>query len=248
MNGFKDHFSTVSDHYARSRPTYPPELFAWLAEQCRERDLAWDCGAGSGQASAALADFFTKVVATDASAGQIAQAQPHPRIDYRQARAEASGLESASVDLVTVAQALHWFDPEPFHAEVRRVLKPGGVVAAWCYGVLRVEGEAVNDLAWDFYANQVGPHWPPERRLVENGYRDLSFPFQGIEPPAFAITVAWNLEQLLGYFASWSATARYRQVHGVDPVERLVPGLRAVWGDPERSRRVTWPISLRVGR
>ncbi|MBF0263594.1 MAG: methyltransferase domain-containing protein, partial [Magnetococcales bacterium] len=158
------------------------------------------------------------------------------------------GLASASVDLITVAQALHWFDLEPFYTEVRRVLKPGGVFAAWCYGVLRVDGEAVNALAWDFYANQVGAYWPPERRLVENGYHDLPFPFQRIDPPEFAISVAWNLEQLLGYFGSWSATARLQKEQGVNPVERLAPDLRAVWGDPERPRRVIWSISMRVGR
>ncbi|MBF0340634.1 MAG: class I SAM-dependent methyltransferase [Magnetococcales bacterium] len=248
MVSFQDHFATVATRYAQSRPGYPPELFAWLAGQCPARELAWDCGAGTGQASVALAEHFSRVVATDGSAAQIAQATPHARIDYRQAPAEQSGLPAGSVDLVVVAQALHWFDLERFYSEVRRVLKPEGVVAVWCYGVLRVAGVDVDDLVQHFYQHVVGPHWPPERRHVENGYRELAFPFQVIPPPDFAMAVEWPLEQLLGYFASWSATAHYQKCHDADPVALLAPRLRDAWGENHRLRRVEWPLSLRVGR
>ncbi|MBF0192176.1 MAG: class I SAM-dependent methyltransferase [Magnetococcales bacterium] len=245
---FKDHFSTVAGHYAGNRPGYPPELFAWLAGQCTERGLAWDCGAGTGQASVELARHFERVEATDASAAQIAQATPCPGVVYRQARAEASGLVAGSVDLIVVAQALHWFDLEAFYAEVRRVLKPGGVVAAWSYGVLSVEGEGVNALVQDFYHHEVGPHWPPERCHVENGYRDLFFPFAAIPAPTFAMRALWHLDSLLGYFSSWSATAQYCKVRGIDPVALLRPRLRAIWGDADRPRWVEWPLVLRAGR
>ncbi|MBF0628903.1 MAG: class I SAM-dependent methyltransferase [Magnetococcales bacterium] len=246
-SSFQDHFSSVATRYAESRPGYPPELFAWLAGQCPGHTLAWDCGAGTGQASKGLAEHFERVWATDGSAAQIAQATPHPRIDYRCAQAEQSGLPPQSASLVVVAQALHWFDLPSFYAEARRVLQPEGVVAVWCYGVLRVEGEPVNDLVQHFYHQEVAAHWPPERRHVENGYRDLAFPFQAIPTPEFSMSAAWNLEQLLGYFSSWSATARYLKTLGSDPVAALRPRLAAVWGEATQPRRVQWPLSMRVG-
>lgn len=248
MSGaFKDHFSGVAHNYADCRPTYPPELFAWLAAQCAGHELAWDCGAGSGQASIALANHFARVIATDASAAQIAQAVPHERIAYRVAPAERSGLPDHSVNLVTIAQALHWFDLERFYAEVRRVLKPGGLIAAWTYGVQQVEGEAVNALVQAFYADVVGPYWPPERHHVETGYHHLAFPFRTMEAPALAMQLHWTLDQLLGYFRSWSASARYLQARGTDPVAELEPALRAVWGDAAATRAMTWPLAVRAG-
>lgn len=245
---FNDHFTAVARHYADNRPGYPAELFAWLANQCAEHDLAWDCGAGSGQASIALADHFQRVVASDASAAQIAQATPHPRIDYRVASAEHSSLDAASVDLLTVAQALHWFDLAAFHAEAQRVLKPDGLIAVWSYGVQHVEGEAVDALLQDFYHRVVGPYWPAERRHVENGYRELPFPFRPVAAPAFAMYADWTLAQLLGYLRSWSATARYLEAEGHDPVSDLEVQLRGCWGEPQRRRRILWPLTVLAGR
>ncbi|MEO5362677.1 MAG: class I SAM-dependent methyltransferase [Magnetococcus sp. DMHC-8] len=247
-NGFKDHFSAVATHYLHHRPAYPSALFDWLANQCEAHDLAWDCGAGSGQAAIELGRLFKCVLATDASAAQIAQAVWHPRVTYRQAQADGSGLDDRSVDLVVVAQALHWFALEPFYAEVRRVLKPAGLLAVWSYGVLHVADDAVDALVQRFYQNDVGPYWPSERRHVENGYRELAFPFCPVATPAFTMNVCWTLSQLLGYFRSWSATARYIQARGCDPVGLLEPHLRASWGDAEQPRTVAWPLALRVGR
>ncbi|HMV52833.1 MAG TPA: class I SAM-dependent methyltransferase [Rhodocyclaceae bacterium] len=249
MNGrFSDHFAAVAAQYADSRPRYPDSLFDWLAAQCAPRDLAWDCGAGSGQASIALARHFTRVIATDASAAQIAQAQPDPRVEYRVAPAECSTIDDASADLVIVAQALHWFDLDRFYAEVRRVLRPGGLIAAWSYGVLAVEGAAVNTMVQRFYHDEVGPYWPPERRHVENAYRELRFPFERIAAPDFEMSLHWNLAQLLGYFRSWSATARYIERRGDDPVARLAPQLAAYWGDAGQLREIRWPLALLAGR
>jgi SAM-dependent methyltransferase len=245
---FMDHFGRVAADYAHSRPGYPAALFAWLAGQCGGHDLAWDCGTGSGQAATAMAGHFRRVLATDASAAQIARAVPHAGVEYRLAAAGQSGLAAASVDLVAVAQALHWFDLDGFYAEVRRVLRPGGVIAAWSYGVLRVEGEAVDSLVQRFYHDEVGPYWPPERHHVETAYRELAFPFSRIAAPGFALAADWDLAQLLGYFRSWSATARFAAARGRDPVADLGLRLAAGWGEVERRRRVAWPLALLAGR
>ena len=245
---FADHFSSVSGAYADFRPRYPAALFDWLAAIAPARTLAWDCACGSGQASADLASRFTRVIATDASENQLAGARPHPRISYRRAPAEDPGLGDMSVDLITVAQALHWFDLSRFYDAAHRILKPGGVLAAWSYGIQTVEGETVNALVRRFYEDTVGPYWPAARKLVETGYRTLDFPFAEERPPAFVMRVDWPMDRLLGYFSSWSATARYRKVRGEDPVAALAETLRAAWGDPLSPRAITWPLAIRAGR
>lgn len=242
-----DHFSSVAQQYAQSRPTYPGALFDWLAGCCPAHTLAWDVGAGNGQASVALARHFARVLATDLSPEQIAQASAHPRIDYRVAPAEHSGLPDQAVDLVTVAQALHWFELDPFYREVRRVLKPAGVFAAWSYGVLEVEGAAVDALVQHFYRDVAGPHWPAGRRHVENGYAELAFPFRPLPPPALWIRLQWDLAAFLGYVRSWSATARLRAVAGDAPLQAFEQALGAAWGDRAAPREVRWPITLRAG-
>lgn len=244
---FSDHFATLSQNYADFRPSYPDALFAWLAARVPRHDLAWDCAAGTGQASVGLAAHFKSVVATDASHSQIDAAVPHPRIDYRVAPAEASGLPGASVDLITVAQALHWLDLAAFYAEVARVLRAGGVLAVWTYGVLTVEGDAVNNAVQTFYHETVGPYWPSERVHVENGYRDLAFPFLGVPAPPFAMEACWPLPQLLGYFRSWSATGRFISANHRDPVAALAEQMLSLWGEPSRPRCIRWPLALRIG-
>ncbi|MDE2259894.1 MAG: class I SAM-dependent methyltransferase [Betaproteobacteria bacterium] len=244
---FNDHFGSVAADYVKNRPTYPPGLFDWLAGQCMSHDLAWDCGTGNGQAATALARYFDRILATDASAAQIAQAGGHPKIEYRVASAESSGIDNQCVDLVVIAQALHWFDLDCFYAEVTRILKPGGLVAAWSYGVLKVEGEEVNAMIQRFYHDEVGPYWPLERRHVETGYRDLSFPFIRIPAPSFAMSARWTLEQLLGYFRSWSATAHLIKDKGFDPVSSLELRLRDHWRDADQRRIVEWPLAILAG-
>ena len=245
---FHDHFSGVANRYADFRPQYPGTLFKYLATLVPPRSTVWDCACGNGQASRGLAAHFDKVIATDASQEQIASATPHPRIEYRVAGAEQSGLPDQSVALVTVAQAVHWFAFDRFYAEVKRVLAPNGVIAVWAYGVIAVEGDAVNRLAYEFYSETVGPYWPLERELVEEGYRTIPFPFTEIAPPAFHMETSWTLEQLLGYFSTWSATNRCIKATAQNPLEPLAAELKHVWGEVNLPRRIVWPLSVRIGR
>lgn len=244
---FKDHFSQLATQYAAYRPRYPDALFAYLAKLSPSIGCAWDCACGSGQASVALAAHFERVIATDASAQQIAAATSDPRVTYRVAAAERSGLDDETIDLVTVAQALHWFDLDAFYREAGRVLRAGGVLAAWSYGVAETEDSNVNGIMERFY-EALDPWWPPERSLVENGYRTLAFPFDEISAPRFEIQEHWSLAQLLGYFSSWSAVGRYIADRGDDPLAPLRRELQPVWGDPEARRTVIWPLALRISR
>jgi SAM-dependent methyltransferase len=180
---FKDHFSRQAADYAKFRPSYPRELFDYLGTIAPSRQLAWDCGAGNGQAAVPLASVFDRVIATDASEKQISNAQPHERVEYHVAPAENRGVESETLDLIMVAQALHWFDLDRFYTEARRVLKPDGVLAASAYNLLHIE-PVIDEVVNRYYYEVVGPFWPPERKLVEQ-FANLLFPFHEIDPPKF---------------------------------------------------------------
>lgn len=247
MMNFKDHFSPLAGDYSRYRPRYPDALFRYLADSSPQRKLAWDCATGSGQAAVGLAEVFERVIATDASESQVSHAEEHPGVEYRVAPAESSGIEEGSVDLVTVAQALHWFDFEKFYSEVRRVVRPSGCLAVWAYSLF--ECDPVTDrVIWDFYEGTLGAYWPPERRWVEQGYRTLPFPFEEIATPGFSMETRWNLRQVLGYLGTWSALKRYREAEGKDPLPSLAERLLAEWGDPEGIKLLRWPLYLRLGR
>lgn len=244
---FSDHFSGHAGDYAKARPSYPPELFAWLARQCVGHDLVWDCATGNGQAALALAEHFLQVHATDLSGGQLAHAPSHPRIVYLAAPAKASGLADRSCDLVTVAQALHWFCNEDFYAEVRRTLKPGGLFAAWTYALLRGETD-LDEIVDDFHTRIVGDYWPPERRWVDRGYRDMPFPFGDAATPEFEIRLEWTLADLLAYLRTWSATQRCIKETGIDPCVALKDRLTEIWPQSESRKTIIWPLALRCGR
>jgi SAM-dependent methyltransferase len=244
---FKDHFSGHAADYARYRPDYPAALFETLARLAPRRRLAWDCGTGSGQAAHGLVSHFREVIATDASAGQLAQARPAEGLEFRLAPAERSGLADGSVDLVTVAQAIHWFDLERFFSEATRVLRAGGVLAFWAYSRLEVDAE-VDAVITHFYRDIVGRYWPPERRMVENGYRDIRTPFESLKAPVFTARAHWDLASLSGYLGTWSASRRYQEATGREPLAEIRDRLREAWGEPHQRRVLRWPITLRVCR
>jgi SAM-dependent methyltransferase len=243
---FKDHFSAHAAEYAKFRPHYPDELFEHLASISPRHELAWDCATGNGQAAVGLARHFEKVIATDASAQQIESAEPDKRISYRVAPAEASGIDSASVDLILVAQALHWFDLDRFFTEAKRVLKDDGVLAISSYKVLEITPE-IDVIIWKFYRETTGPFWPPERDLVETDYKDIQLPFPELPHRQFEMRTRWNLNQLLGYLRTWSATQRFIAARGFDPVDSLAQEFGAIWKNPEEVREIKWPLHLRVG-
>lgn len=244
---FKDHFSSGSAGYAAYRPSYPLELIDELTSISPGTGRVLDCGCGTGQLSVLLAERFDEVVATDASAAQIADAEPREGVIYRTALAEDSGLPDASVDLVTVAQAAHWLDLDKFYAEARRIARPQAAIALITYGVLHLEGELDRHLQ-AFYYQTLDPYWPPERRHVESGYRELPFPFAPIEIPPQVIEMHWTLAQLVGYLNTWSAVKAAQRAQGINPVDVLAQALGEEWGDATTRRQVTWPLTVRAGR
>ena len=242
---FKDHFSGHSRSYAEFRPTYPESLFGFLADCCARRQLAWDCATGNGQAAWALTQYFEQVIGTDASEAQIRSAKSKPGIEFHVARAEESGLDDNSIDLITVAQALHWFDIASFFDEAQRVLAPGGVLAVWSYERCFVDPDCdllINEL----YADILRSYWPPERKLVEEGYQSIELPMPSITPPEFAMEIDWTAEEMLGYLRTWSASRRYLMDKGSDPVALIEGRLLEAWG--AGTRQVSWPLNLKIGR
>ena len=190
--------------------------------------------------------MFDHVIATDASEKQIANAQPHERVKYRVAPAENSGIGPETIDLILVAQALHWFDLDCFYAEARRVLKPDGVIAASAYNLLHIE-KTTDKVVNQYYYKVVGPFWPPERKLVEQ-FANLPFPFHEIDAPKFEMTAHWNFDHLLGYLRTWSSTQRFIAARGVDPLEQIINDLCNAWGQAGQKRSITWPLTIRIGR
>jgi len=242
-----DHFSRVADGYAAYRPDYPAALVDHLAELAPDRNLAWDAGCGSGQLSLGLARRFGRVVATDVSAEQLARATRHQRVEYRRAGAEASGIPPGTVDLAVAAQAAHWFDLPAYYAEVRRVTRPGALIALVCYGLIRI-GPEVDAVIDRFYEGVLGPYWPPERRHVESGYGALPFPFVELAAPSLAMRADWTLAHMLGYVGTWSALRGLEREGGGALLEQFSRDLGGVWGTPDAHRPVRWDLAVRLGR
>jgi len=244
---FADHFSQIAASYAAYRPRYPDALFTWLASITPDRERAWDCATGSGQAAGALSHHFAQVIATDPSTAQLRSAQHIGGVAYAAMTAEQPAIATGAVALITVAQALHWLDRKLFFAEARRVLAPRGVIAVWTYALCNL-GDAALDAAMSrFHDVTVGPYWPAERALVIGGLAEVEFPFDELRPPAFAMATEWTRAQFVGYLSTWSAVQRAR-ANGVDPIPAIVDELRAAWPSEDAPRHIEWPLSMRVGR
>jgi SAM-dependent methyltransferase len=233
---FADHFSANAQGYARFRPRYPAALFHYLALRAPGTALAWDCGTGNGQAAVGLVERFARVVATDPSAAQLKLAKMHPRVTYRVATYD-SGLERASAQLVTAAQALHWMDVEGLVGEARRVLQPGGLLAVWCYSLCRIT-PALDELV---------EFWPPERRLVDDGYRSVPLPIDELDVPPFDLVADLTLPQFLGYVETWSAVQRCLASRGRESLDAFARSVAERWGHPLTLRRVNFPLHVRAG-
>lgn len=242
---FADHFSVSAAQYSQFRPGYPPELFSYLAEVSPCRDCIWDCASGSGQAAIEASQYFRCVIATDASYQQLRNAQTADNIFYATCLAEQTPFIDRAFDLIMVAQALHWFKLERFYAEVRRLLKPSGLLAVWTYNLLQINPR-VDELIRHLYSDILGDYWAFERKLVENGYRDLDFPFACRPTPEFAMQSHWTLQQLLGYLSTWSAVKSYREKNDLDPLSLVQEELARAWGDTEE-QLVRWPLALKLG-
>lgn len=243
MTVFNDHFSARADEYRQFRPDYPPELFDWLAARVKPHGKVWDAATGNGQAAVRLAGVFDEVIATDASERQIAHAIPHDRVHYRVASSETSGLPDASVDCVTVAAAIHWFDVPKFYEEVRRVTRAHALLAVWSYDRVHVSPE-IDDLTWKLYRDITGPYWPKGREHVEARYETIPFPFEEISVPGFDIRRSMDVDMFLGYLRTWSSVHRYAEANGRDPVIEVEEDLRRLWTGERLAR---WPIFMRAG-
>jgi SAM-dependent methyltransferase len=253
----KDFFSKQSKEYASSRPTYPQVLFDFIIGLVKERNLAWDCATGNGQAAVVLADYFNEVVASDISAKQIENAQHKNNITYRIFPAEKTPLQDNSVDLITVAQALHWFDFDRFYSEVRRVLKrkkdskSGGVIAAWAYGLHTISPD-IDKVMLQLYEDILGDrYWPAERKYVEAKYETIPFPFEQMPAPQFQIELSWNMSDLVNYFRSWSSVQKFIEKNNYDPVDAILGSLENAWGGKNKAnekRTAIWPLYIKVGK
>jgi Methylase involved in ubiquinone/menaquinone biosynthesis len=244
---FKDLFSERAKLYSKYRPEYPAELFEWVSGLVPSHKAVWDCATGSGQAAKGLARYFDRVIATDASAEQIAQAESNSKIEYRVANASHSGLATHSVDMVTVAQALHWFDLDTFYPEATRVVRPGGAVVVWGYGDPILDSAPLGKILHEYNRGTIEEFWMPERQIILDGLRTVPFPFREIETPTMYLEHQWNLPDLIGYVRTWSATANYIKQMKTDPIPEVESALAEHWGGNERRRLIRWPLHIRAG-
>jgi len=245
MKQIIDNFSTGSSDYATFRPESPSEIFDFIYAHVKNFGAAWDCGTGNGQVAVELAKRFDKVYGTDISETQLQHAKKKDNVIYRKERAEQTSFPDHSVDLVTVAQAIHWFDFDKFYAEVSRVVKPGGLVAVWTYVTMRLTPE-IDKVIDRLYEDITGPYWDKERKYVDENYQTIPFPFKEIPTPEFSIVKHWDLERFAGYLRTWSGVKHYMQKENKDPLDLILPDLKKAWGNNEQ-QRVYWPVYMRAG-
>lgn len=244
---FPDYFSQTAPEYARYRPQYPKAIFPFLSDLVEEHQIAWDCGTGNGQVAYELTDYFEKVYASDASEQQIKQARKRERLHYFVSLAESTPIEANSIDLITVAQAFHWFKADAFYKEVKRVLKPKGIIALWCYGFFNIPNasNSLNTALQQFY-DAVEPFWAAERQLINTQYRTIPFPFTEIPAPNYAMTQEWSIDQLIGYLNTWSSTQKYIKTQGQENLLTLMETIAK--NSSSSTMTVNFPLSFRIGR
>jgi ubiquinone/menaquinone biosynthesis C-methylase UbiE len=240
---FKDYFSDNSAQYGQYRPHYPKEVFQYLASVSPSNDKAWDCACGTGQSALGLSEHFQEVVATDASEKQIVKAIKKTGITYQVSSAEKTQIGNEEIDLITVAQALHWFDIELFFKEAGRVLKANGVLAVWTYNLLEINRNLDNIIS-HLYNETLREYWPPERKMVEKGYKGIVLPFTAISPPSFKMHAEWNLFQLIGYLKTWSALKKYKNENQSDELTNILKTISTFWGNPDDTKTITWPLTI----
>lgn len=245
MQPIIDNFSSDPANYAAFRPESPNEIFDFLYSHCKSFDIAWDCGTGNGQVASVLAGRFGKVYATDISKEQLSHAIQKRNIIYLNERSEQTSIPPHSVDLVTCAQALHWFDFDKFFTEVRRVAKANALVAAWTYNLLTISKE-VDEVIAELYTNITGPYWNPQRKYIDENYTTIPFYFKKMKTPEFQIVKEISLKQLIGYLRTWSGVTNYIKVNNNDPLAIIEDSLTKAWGTNEL-RKVSWPVYVRAG-
>jgi SAM-dependent methyltransferase len=237
-------FSARAEAYKNFRPQYPERLFDFIAEEASARRLAWDCGCGNGQSTLPLGDRFERVIATDISIAQLKQSWRHPHTTYLATAAEAAAIAPQRADAIVVTQAVHWFTFDRFYTEVRRIARPGGLLVLVGYGLLSVD-PAVDSILKRFYFDVVGAFWPPERRLLDQEYKTIPFPFPEIAAPIFEIRLDWQFAEMMGYLSTWTAVENYRRHNGKDPLPALSAELEPHW---KNAQTVRWPLYIRAGR
>jgi len=245
MSQPKDLFSGHSSEYAIFRPAYPKVLYDFIVSHLKEREFAWDCGCGNGQVAHDLVPYFKKIAATDLSAKQIEKAVPAATISYSVSAAEHTPFPDHAFDLITVGQALHWFDLPEFYKEVRRVAKPDGLLAVWGYGLLHIH-PLIDQHIHHFYTEVIGSYWDKERKLIDEEYKTIPFPFEEIASPPFDFQLDWTIHQLQGYLTTWSSVQKYIQRNGHNPVDDLIKRLEPLWTN--KIMKVTFPLFMRLGK
>ncbi|MCB0281813.1 MAG: class I SAM-dependent methyltransferase [Calditrichaeota bacterium] len=247
MTQFKDHFSRQSKLYSQYRPNYPDALFSFLANLAPKNENAWDCATGNGQAAISLVPYFEKIIATDASENQLAHAEKHPQIEYRVMSAEKTNLPDQCIDLITVAQAIHWFNFPKFFREANRVLKPDGILAVWTYNLPRISAQA-DRLLLDFYTGEINKYWPAERLHIEKDYQDIPFPYKQLEVPEFKMETKWTVKEIVGFLYTWSAVNKFIETTGNDPVSSFKTDFEKLFPDSKKKILISWPMTFLVGR
>jgi len=243
----KDLFSKQADLYARYRPTYPKELYEYILSFVNEKNIAWDCATGNGQAAVVLSGYFKKVMATDISAAQIEKATPKENIEYKICPAESTPFKENSFDLVTVAQAYHWIKWDEFRKEVTRVCKPNAIIAVWMYYKHSTGDKRIDGAVHDFYENVTRPYWDYERKYVEDLYATVDFDYELLPVKQFETILNWQREDLVGYISSWSAIQKYSKVNGHSPIPIMEEEINKLWPEGE-VKKVIFPIFLKLGR